>query len=335
MKMSTITQITYERNNGFLLSGEDTFHCSEPEPNECCWVCPQGLGDGCFHRISIRPGFEIWISDCNFKQEAMFKHHMLPPVLQFSFILSGHYHVNYDGDTTPTVYRGEHQGIIYFNGTNATCRVLSDMPIQNVSIMVYPEFFCAYFEEHLKLMPPTLRNALENNVDNGYQYTDRITPQMRSAIQQIINCPFHGVMRKLFLESRALELLSYQLGQLIAPRLQCPLLARMHPQDRRQTEFARNFLINNLETPPCLEDLARSAGMSHPKLNRCFKQLYGMTVFQYLRSERLNKARDMLEREGFTVTETAFQVGYDSLSHFSQAYKKQFGTSPSHCLKVA
>lgn len=137
------------------------------------------------------------------------------------------------------------------------------------------------------------------------------------------------------MESKALELLFLQLDCIGGGTLLCTPRCRLHPQDKRQTEQAKNYLVSNLETPPCLCELARSAGMSHPKLNRCFKELYGMTAFQYLRYERLNTARAMLEKEGFTVTETAYQVGYESLSHFSQAYKKQFGTLPSSCLKVA
>ena len=68
--------------------------------------------------------------------------------------------------------------------------------------------------------------------------------------------------------------------------------------------------------------------MSHPKLNRLFRQVYGMTVFQCLRDERLRRAKEMLEGRGLSVTETAFAVGYDSISHFSQTYKKRFGVSP-------
>jgi AraC-like DNA-binding protein len=88
------------------------------------------------------------------------------------------------------------------------------------------------------------------------------------------------------------------------------------------------MLVSNLENPPGLAELAGAAGMSHPKLNRCFRRLYGVTVFQYLRNERFNRARRMLEDQGLTVTETAYAVGYDSLSHFSQAYKNYFGVSP-------
>ena len=71
--------------------------------------------------------------------------------------------------------------------------------------------------------------------------------------------------------------------------------------------------------------------MSHPKLNRCFRQVYGMTGFEYLRNERLNRARQMLDH-GLNVTETAYAVGYESISHFSQAFKKQFGASPGSCV---
>ena len=53
-----------------------------------------------------------------------------------------------------------------------------------------------------------------------------------------------------------------------------------------------------------------------------------MTVFEFLRNERLIRAREMLSR-GHNVTEVAYAVGYESISHFSQVFKKQFGTPPS------
>ena len=108
---------------------------------------------------------------------------------------------------------------------------------------------------------------------------------------------------------------------------------RMHPQDRKMAERARDYLLNNLENTMHLQDLSKIAGMSHTKLNRCFKLLYGMTIFQYLRNERMNWARHLLKDEGMTVTETSYKVGYESISHFSQAYKKRFGISPSGSLR--
>ena len=79
--------------------------------------------------------------------------------------------------------------------------------------------------------------------------------------------------------------------------------AGIHPQDRKLTERARNLLVNNMGKLLTLEKLAENVGMSHPKLNSCFKQLYGMTVFQYLRATRLSRARYLLHVEGLSVTE--------------------------------
>ena len=242
---------------------------------------------------------------------------------------NSHYQVCFSDRRDPVQYCGEYQAIGYHNDSGMSCRVIPNVPIRYVSLTLYPDVFAACFEEHLQLMPPLIHNILADNTDSGYLYQSAITPTMREIIHQIVECPFHGITRKLFLESKALELLAFQLDQICGCSSSCRSCMRMHPQDKRQIEGVRNVIESNLEMPPSLKELAKVAGMSHPKLNRCFKQVYGMTVFQYLRMERLNKARTMLQEEGYSVTETAFQVGYDSVSHFSQIYKKQFGTSPS------
>ena len=319
----------------FRFQGIQNSSAPNLKPNESCWRCPENLGDGRFHKIELRPGFEIWISDCIFHRETEFSHRNIPPVLQFSFSLSGHYRIYHDNPRIISEYTGKHQGIHYFHNSNTVCRVMAKVPVQCVSVLVYPSFFFSYLKNEISSLPPCLATILESANQNGFSYNKDMSPHMHDIIRQISECRQKGLKRKIFLESRALELLFLQLEQLSDNCSYNQRAGRLHPQDRKQTERARNYLVSNLETPPCLCDLARAAGMSHPKLNRCFKQIYGMTVFQYLRYERLNKAREMLENDGFSVTETAYQVGYDSLSHFSQAYKKQFGTSPSNCLKVA
>ena len=313
--------------------GKKVFSHTEPEPNECSWQCPRELGCGSFHRIKIRPGFDLWLTDCSFCRDIIFKNYNLPVTIQFNFTLSGHYRIRLHGNRNTKRFFGEFQGISYYNTPGPFCRVLHDVPARSVSLALQPEVFTTCFEKHMKLMPPLIHNMLTRNMDTGYLYQSAITPAIREVIHQITGCPYHGITRKLFLESKALELLSLQLHQICDGSSFDPSRMRMHPQDKRQIQGIRALLDGSLETPPCLKDLAKTAGMSHPKLNRCFKELYGMTVFQYIRTERLNKARRMLQQR-YSVTETAFQVGYDSVSHFSQVYKKQFGTSPSASVKL-
>jgi AraC-like DNA-binding protein len=54
----------------------------------------------------------------------------------------------------------------------------------------------------------------------------------------------------------------------------------------------------------------------------------GMTIPQYLRQLRLERAAELLRSGKFNVTEAAVEVGYSSLSHFSQAFHEQYGCCP-------
>jgi AraC-like DNA-binding protein len=78
---------------------------------------------------------------------------------------------------------------------------------------------------------------------------------------------------------------------------------------------------------PTIQFIAKEFGISPTKLKSNFKIFYGKSVFQYFQQERMELAKRMIEC-GNSITETGFKVGYNNLSKFSSAYKKQFGFSP-------
>ncbi len=330
-------EIIYERQGEYMLADDESLENYKPEPGETCWLVPESMGIGSFHKITIRSGFELWITDCVYHEDTLFRHRDIPHLLQFNFVQSGHYKLRYDHSVTFDEYEGEQQGIYLINSPHSTCLVKGQVPIRAVSVVVFPEFFLLYQGDQPSELPSSLNNLVHNESATSPVLTSHkfFSMQVRETIQQIKDCRENGISRKLFLESKALELIFLQMERIAGVNRQYTSVSMLHPQDEKMTEQARERLLSNLEEPPCLCDLARSVGMSHPKLNRCFKQMYGKTVFQCLRYERLNKAKELLEEQRISVTETAFQVGYDSLSHFSQAYKKQFGVLPSNYRKVA
>ncbi|MGD9124944.1 MAG: AraC family transcriptional regulator, partial [Desulfarculaceae bacterium] len=221
------------------------------------------------------------------------------------------------------------QGIFYCAGPLGSSCVDIGVPLRQVEINIEPKQLVHYIKDGKQRISPILCSILENKRHKDFYQIKQITPKMHTALHQILSCPYCGMTRKLFLESRALELIAYQLDHITATNPSVPRAQSIHPKDRRQTEFAYRLLVRNIENPPHLKELADAVGMSHPKLNRCFRHVYGATVFECLRNERFLRAREMLEHQGLTVTEAAYAVGYNSISHFSQAYKKHFGTSPS------
>lgn len=80
--------------------------------------------------------------------------------------------------------------------------------------------------------------------------------------------------------------------------------------------------------PLSLSAMAREVGMSVFHFARVFRELQGLPPHRYLTSVRLARAQQHL-RDGASVTETCFAVGFGSLSHFVTSYRRHFGVTPS------
>jgi AraC-like DNA-binding protein len=320
--------IIYSPQNGFHNNRNCSFAGFDPDFLERRWRYSGESGAATFIKTEIRPGFDIWVINCYFRQRVICSMHDNPAAFSFGFCLSGNT-VSQIGQSSENVtISGGQQGVFYCASSESSSCVDMGVPLRQVGISIEPDRLLYYLKDEKHMLPPVLRDILENNHDENFFRIRQITANMHNALNQILDCPHRGMTRKLFLESRALELIAYQLDNMAAMETSHEKTQIIHPEDRRQTVFAHTLLVKNIENPPHLKELAKAAGMSHPKLNRCFRQVFGATVFECLRNERLLRAREMLEQQGLTVTEAAYAVGYNSISHFSQAYKKHFGRSP-------
>ncbi|MGS2742369.1 response regulator transcription factor [Halomonas sp. LS-001] len=89
------------------------------------------------------------------------------------------------------------------------------------------------------------------------------------------------------------------------------------------------YLMRSLEEPPSLQELAKLVGTNSKRLNLAFKKCAGVTVYEYLREERMVEARRLLFNTHFTISEIAEKVGFSSNANFSTAFKERFGMPPS------
>lgn len=85
----------------------------------------------------------------------------------------------------------------------------------------------------------------------------------------------------------------------------------------------------NIADPLTLPHLARIAGLSPRQLNRLFQQHLGETTQAHYRRLRLDRARNLLRNSALSLTEVALATGFASSSHFSRAYRAEFGDPPS------
>ena len=92
-----------------------------------------------------------------------------------------------------------------------------------------------------------------------------------------------------------------------------------------------DYLLSNLHNKELSNvDLKDFFATSDRSLYRRIKESTGKTPAAYIREIRLQKARILLESETkLTISEIAYSCGIDNVSHFSQAFKKRFGKSPT------
>jgi signal transduction histidine kinase/DNA-binding response OmpR family regulator len=82
-----------------------------------------------------------------------------------------------------------------------------------------------------------------------------------------------------------------------------------------------------------VEELQKELGISRMQLHRKLKALTDLSATEFIRSLRLKRAAEMLEKGQDNVSQIAYQVGFNSLSYFSKCFKEQYGVLPSHYVK--
>ncbi len=151
---------------------------------------------------------------------------------------------------------------------------------------------------------------------------------MLNLIRNIVHCRYKEGLKKMYLLSKSIEFLVLQAEASNAALLPAyKYLKTAH--DEECIRYARDYLMDHLDTPPSLSQLAKIIGINEYKLKRGFKEVFGNTVFGYLTDARLDIAKNDLLESKLPVAEIAAALGYSSLQHFSYAFKKKFGHSPN------
>ncbi|VAX08500.1 hypothetical protein MNBD_ALPHA03-476, partial [hydrothermal vent metagenome] len=155
------------------------------------------------------------------------------------------------------------------------------------------------------------------------------------AIQQLYSNPYSGAFRRCFLESKIMEILVRCLKSDNDHNMLKTSTSALNDNDVEKIYDARNYLIEHMEEPPSLKKLANVVGTNEQKLNAGFRQVFGTTVFRYLRQYRMEEARQLLSNGARNVSEVALTVGYSHFGHFAANFRRQFGVTPNKYLSIS
>lgn len=96
-----------------------------------------------------------------------------------------------------------------------------------------------------------------------------------------------------------------------------------------------DYIEADLSRPFTIEGLAHVAGVSHRHFMRAFRESTGQTPLRFVYSLRLERAKEILLDPRRTATEIALDCGFSHAQHFSTAFKKATGVTPSDFRRAA
>ena len=177
-------------------------------------------------------------------------------------------------------------------------------------------------------VPAPLRDLLAPEVAASRIVAMRGNRFMSSLAAALFACGLNGPLRLLMIEGAVIQLIALQ----AAAADDQPAASRRRPgltiAEREALHAARTRLLADMRHPPTLGDLALAVGLTEKRLNAGFKQLFGTTVFETLRNERLEHARIALQSDKVTLKEIAFRVGYNHVPNFASAFAARYGAPP-------
>ncbi len=287
-------------------------------------------------QFTLRPGLQLSLVDIPPTEPVRLDFELDDAPLEFSFHLTGQpfYSIAHD------------KGEISFNGKPGL-NVVSAFPHSSgfmeiggsernrmLAIHLEPVFFSNYCKEHLFSSadpPPQIIERLISEKSFFYLcQQSQLTPSMTMVANQLLACPYQGMLEQIFLESKTLELIVLQL-EMIASSSQ--RVCSLTPWDIKRVHTARDILVEDILNPPGLFQLARTVSLSHTKLNQGFRHEFGVTVFEYLRQHRVKQGKKLLDTLEMNVTEVAYATGFSSPSHFTKAFRSHYKVNPGSYLK--
>ncbi|HEX4120425.1 MAG TPA: AraC family transcriptional regulator [Verrucomicrobiae bacterium] len=156
--------------------------------------------------------------------------------------------------------------------------------------------------------------------------TFRLTSRQQQLLGTLRQAPVLSMAQPLWYQAKALEVAAEFF--FVTPSEEELFCQRQHRLAAERVEKVVAVLRLKLAEPPALEELGRAVGCSPFHLSRTFSTATGMTIPQYIRQLRMERAAELLRSGKFNVTEAALEVGYSSFGHFSQVFHETFGCCP-------
>lgn len=281
-----------------------------------------------FERETVLAGMIVSHRDFHISREFVMEIDHDFPFLKMQFEIQGYsaFERNSKGSLNTLIPGGRHQ--LFFYPEVKGRLIYPPGHRYTLEIILSLEYLLGMFGGELDPLRHFGKGLLRNEPVSFFPDSQPITPEMKRVLMDVLHCPFTGVLRKNYLQSKIVELLVQQIDLFEkTTRLRSQHIITKKNMD--QLYYVRELITNNPETSYSLDSISELSGLNKFKLKQGFKSLFNETVIGYLTKIRLEKTRLLITSSDLAIADIACSLGYKNPQHFSKAFKRQFGYLPS------
>ncbi len=298
-------------------------------------IFPSHIAEGYLRLVELPGGLQVILSNYTMKDEfTFFRMAFLPEIFHFRVDYvdnSDGLQINMGDDEFKVASQVYNNVMMFSTRYNAKVTLQKGAKLLGLAMMLKTEWLEKYFPKKLLSFWLNHTHVLRSNDLNIIP----IDFEARQSFFALINLDINHPAYLFYAQTRILELLDYYFEQVSSKIRGWKNSDALLEDIGRLTDLDIFFTKNILEKGEMssIDDMAKHAGMSTTKLKTLFKKVYNQSIGDYFSSCRLNIASKMLLDDKLSIKEVSAKLGFNSVQHFTTAFKNQFGHTPASLFK--
>jgi len=303
---------------------------------ETTLTIPPQYGQGYIKGINFTNGLGLVIFNCKFNEEVTFRYSLdQSHPLRLKFCQQGL--IRYCFEPDKQAYEIPELHTSFCTSTECYDHIYTfpqETQVQFTSLEILRKKYIEKIECDIETLPDALANLLRDvDAIDPFTYESAYSIVLADVVNDIHTNDLKGLARKTLLESRSLDLFAYIVTQYVDdlnPRNRRVLLRKA---DVALIAEAKEVLVDNIQSNITIPELSRRVGVNTTKLKQGFKKVYGCTINEYVRNQKLSLAKELVLEGSLSVKQIAERVGYRNYAYFATRFKERYGALPSEYMK--
>ncbi len=290
---------------------------------EAIYTLPEECGTGYLKKNSVGQSTAVMVYDFLFQKGITMKATSEDDSLKMTFHLGDSFQWGVGGRQDHFIMERDESCIFPAGAIYCSGRYEPGLRYRGVSIKLHPDRYASVLDcfqtadviQDMKGGQPACKKH-------------RITASVMELVRQILNCPYSGIPKNLYVEGKILELIAVYLNEMVREKGKGAPAIKLSREDIKGLQRVKGLLDECFAEPMTIPELSKMVYINEYKLKAGFKEVYGKPIYSYVIDRRMEKAKQLLAGKGMKVKEAASMVGYTNISHFIETFRKKYGVSP-------